>query len=116
MLSPGILRFRNPTETKKKKDCPAGPCSPRLYTTWLYASQPSISELTNMENQLLSDSDPLSMANGSPVRARSNWVVQKFGGTSVGKFALNIIDQVVLYAFNLFFLTPLFSELPWPIC
>lgn len=25
----------------------------------------------------------------------SNWVVQKFGGTSVGKFALNIIEQVV---------------------
>lgn len=64
-----------------------------------------------MENQLLSDSDPLSMANGSPVRARSNWVVQKFGGTSVGKFALNIIDQVVLYA-----LQPFLSELPWPIC
>lgn len=95
MLSPGILRFRNPAGTHKKKDCPAGPCSPRLYT-WLHASQPSISKLTSMENQLLSDSDPLSMANGSPVRARSNWVVQKFGGTSVGKFALNIIDQVVL--------------------
>lgn len=29
--------------------------------------------------------------------ARSNWVVQKFGGTSVGKFALNIIEQVVEY-------------------
>lgn len=28
----------------------------------------------------------------------SNWVVQKFGGTSVGKFALNIIEQVVQYA------------------
>lgn len=27
----------------------------------------------------------------------SNWVVQKFGGTSVGKFAFNIIEQVVLY-------------------
>lgn len=27
----------------------------------------------------------------------SNWVVQKFGGTSVGKFALNIIEQVVQY-------------------
>lgn len=30
-------------------------------------------------------------------QARSNWVVQKFGGTSVGKFALNIIEQVVEY-------------------
>lgn len=27
----------------------------------------------------------------------SEWVVQKFGGTSVGKFALNIIEQVVQY-------------------
>jgi aspartate kinase len=33
-----------------------------------------------------------------PKALHSNWVVQKFGGTSVGKFALNIIEQVVLYA------------------
>ncbi|KAF4263559.1 hypothetical protein CNMCM8812_008806 [Aspergillus fumigatus] len=46
-----------------------------------------------MGDQVQSDSSPytLSMTNGS-----SNWVVQKFGGTSVGKFALNIIDHVVL--------------------
>ncbi|KAJ6030038.1 hypothetical protein N7499_012456 [Penicillium canescens] len=31
----------------------------------------------------------------SASQAHSNWVVQKFGGTSVGKFALNIIEQVV---------------------
>ncbi|KAL2013459.1 hypothetical protein VTN00DRAFT_984 [Thermoascus crustaceus] len=31
--------------------------------------------------------------NGCP---DGHWVVQKFGGTSVGKFALNIVDQVVL--------------------
>lgn len=49
-----------------------------------------------MDNRLPSDSDPVSMVNGDPVRTNSNWVVQKFGGTSVGKFALNIIDQVVL--------------------
>lgn len=30
-------------------------------------------------------------------QAHSNWVVQKFGGTSVGKFARNIIEQVVQY-------------------
>lgn len=30
-------------------------------------------------------------------QAHSNWVVQKFGGTSVGKFARNIIKQVVQY-------------------
>ncbi|KAE8147369.1 aspartate kinase [Aspergillus avenaceus] len=41
--------------------------------------------------------DPLSMINGGPGGSvKSNWVVQKFGGTSVGKFAHNIIDQVVL--------------------
>lgn len=46
-----------------------------------------------MGDQVQSDLSPrtLSMVNGS-----SNWVVQKFGGTSVGKFALNIVDQVVL--------------------
>lgn len=37
-----------------------------------------------------------------PKALHSNWVVQKFGGTSVGKFALNIIEQVVLYAPPLF--------------
>lgn len=43
-----------------------------------------------MENQLQFTSNP-------PVgNSNRNWVVQKFGGTSVGKFALNIIDQVVL--------------------
>lgn len=26
-----------------------------------------------------------------------DWVIQKFGGTSVGKFALNIVDQVIGY-------------------
>jgi hypothetical protein len=33
----------------------------------------------------------------APAALHSNWVVQKFGGTSVGKFALNIIQQVVEY-------------------
>ncbi|OJJ48774.1 hypothetical protein ASPZODRAFT_110864 [Penicilliopsis zonata CBS 506.65] len=28
--------------------------------------------------------------------SKDSWVVQKFGGTSVGKFALNIVDQVVI--------------------
>jgi aspartate kinase len=50
-----------------------------------------------METRLQSNLDPLSMVNGGPVGfSKSNWVVQKFGGTSVGKFALNIIEQVVL--------------------
>lgn len=48
-----------------------------------------------MEGQLQSESDPISMVNGGPGRTSSDWVVQKFGGTSVGKFALDIIDQVV---------------------
>ncbi|KAF7717857.1 Aspartate kinase [Penicillium ucsense] len=36
------------------------------------------------------------VANGANGAVHSNWVVQKFGGTSVGKFAGNIIDQVIL--------------------
>ncbi|KAJ5736596.1 uncharacterized protein N7483_001721 [Penicillium malachiteum] len=37
-----------------------------------------------------------SLSDSLPAPAlHSNWVVQKFGGTSVGKFALNIIEQVV---------------------
>lgn len=27
----------------------------------------------------------------------SNWVVQKFGGTSVGKFPINIVDEIIKY-------------------
>lgn len=45
-----------------------------------------------MENGILAKSEPLTMVNGP----KSNWVVQKFGGTSVGKFCLNIIEQVIL--------------------
>ncbi len=29
--------------------------------------------------------------------ATSNWVVQKFGGTSVGKFPVQIVDEIVKY-------------------
>lgn len=51
-----------------------------------------------MESQSQFPVNHPSAANRGPVgRSNSNWVVQKFGGTSVGKFALNIIDQVVLY-------------------
>lgn len=39
---------------------------------------------------------PLPLGNSSAMGSRNNWVVQKFGGTSVGKFALNIVEQVVL--------------------
>jgi aspartate kinase len=42
--------------------------------------------------------------------ARSNWVVQKFGGTSVGKFALNIIEQVIEYD-ALFHFSPTITDL-----
>jgi aspartate kinase len=41
------------------------------------------------------------LANGTSVVSNGilgSWVVQKFGGTSVGKFASNIVDHVVLYA------------------
>ena len=29
----------------------------------------------------------------------ANWVVQKFGGTSVGKFAVKIAEEIVLYVY-----------------
>lgn len=37
------------------------------------------------------------MANGVPRTPPSDWVVQKFGGTSVGKFAHQIVEQVIQY-------------------
>lgn len=36
----------------------------------------------------------------------SNWVVQKFGGTSVGKFSLNIVEKVVQYGLLFICATP----------
>jgi hypothetical protein len=27
-----------------------------------------------------------------------HWIVQKFGGTSVGKFALTVVEDIVVYA------------------
>ena len=30
----------------------------------------------------------------------ANWVVQKFGGTSVGKFPVKIAEDIVLYVFH----------------
>ena len=32
-----------------------------------------------------------------PNPAQKPWVVQKFGGTSIGKFAVNIAEQIVRY-------------------
>lgn len=50
-----------------------------------------------MDDHQQNQNDPLEVARyESKDSPDSNWVVQKFGGTSVGKFALNIIDQVVL--------------------
>ncbi|OJJ55323.1 hypothetical protein ASPSYDRAFT_209815 [Aspergillus sydowii CBS 593.65] len=50
-----------------------------------------------MNGNLQSNSDIISILKDAPANStNSNWVVQKFGGTSVGKFALNIIDRVVL--------------------
>ncbi|EHA22469.1 aspartokinase [Aspergillus niger ATCC 1015] len=50
-----------------------------------------------MDGHQQSQKDPLEFARSESKNSPdSNWIVQKFGGTSVGKFALNIIDQVVL--------------------
>lgn len=46
----------------------------------------------------LSDRTPPSAnGNDSTASAEPAWTVQKFGGTSVGKFAINIVDHIVLY-------------------
>jgi aspartate kinase len=37
------------------------------------------------------------LLNGDTMRSDGGWVVQKFGGTSVGKFAFNIVEQIVMY-------------------
>lgn len=47
------------------------------------------------------------MANGVPRTPPSDWVVQKFGGTSVGKFAHQIVEQVIQYVI-------LFSRMIFP--
>ncbi|EEA24659.1 hypothetical protein TMatcc_007756 [Talaromyces marneffei ATCC 18224] len=45
----------------------------------------------------LSDHTPPSVnGDGSTASAEPAWTVQKFGGTSVGKFAINIVDHIVL--------------------
>lgn len=46
----------------------------------------------------LSDCTPPSAnGDGSTTSAEPAWTIQKYGGTSVGKFAINIVDQIVLY-------------------
>ncbi|PKY05358.1 aspartokinase [Aspergillus campestris IBT 28561] len=50
-----------------------------------------------MDGPLNPGSHAMPIVNGAPISpSTGNWVVQKFGGTSVGKFAFNIIDQVVI--------------------
>lgn len=50
-----------------------------------------------MDEPLNPGSHAMPIVNGAPISpSTGNWVVQKFGGTSVGKFAFNIIDQVVM--------------------
>jgi aspartate kinase len=49
----------------------------------------------------LSDHTPPSVnGDGSNASSDPAWVVQKFGGTSVGKFAIKIVDHIVLYAIS----------------
>jgi hypothetical protein len=33
----------------------------------------------------------------NPIGQDAQWVVQKFGGTSVGKFMLSIVDRIIQY-------------------
>ena len=55
-------------------------------------------------------STPSSPAPGTPPNLHQNtldpdtkWLVQKFGGTSVGKFAIKIAEEIVPSVFFLFF-------------
>lgn len=38
--------------------------------------------------------------------SRGGWIVQKFGGTSVGKFAVNIAEDIVRYACPMLIIAP----------
>ena len=40
----------------------------------------------------------------------ANWVVQKFGGTSVGKFAVKIAEDIVVYVADKIFLFPSLND------
>ncbi len=57
--------------------------------------------MATLPNGLRSVSEP----NGSIDFLGEKWLVQKFGGTSVGKFPLNIVDNVVRRVLH--FLVPL---------
>ncbi|KAL4890399.1 Aspartate/glutamate/uridylate kinase [Aspergillus ambiguus] len=85
-----MLRFRNPARAHKKA-VPLPESSTIETRGSRYISPAKISD--TMDGRSLSKSDSVPLVNGS---SASNWVVQKFGGTSVGKFAFNIVDQVVI--------------------
>ncbi|EAS30887.3 aspartate kinase [Coccidioides immitis RS] len=46
-------------------------------------------------NGHIDDGQITRLTNGVPGSPPSDWIVQKFGGTSVGKFALEIVDKVI---------------------
>lgn len=50
-------------------------------------------EMANGETDDISNSSALDSQN-HPSR-ELQWVVQKFGGTSIGKFPLNVLDNVI---------------------
>ena len=50
--------------------------------------------LKDLANGVPSGGQPNGLDSAAP-DSPSEWVIQKFGGTSVGKFASNIVDKVV---------------------
>jgi aspartate kinase len=74
---------------------------------------PNYTTLSSSFHNRLSWVDVIMVLLDSVSQAHSNWVVQKFGGTSVGKFALNIIEQVVQYDHSIHDYTrTLLTEIP----
>lgn len=52
--------------------------------------------LAPLQMPLSDHTPPSANGDGSSASAEPSWTVQKFGGTSVGKFAINIVDHIVL--------------------
>ena len=63
-------------------------------------SPPCPPDLISMDAKSHAQSDPFSLVNGVSGNFHADWVVQKFGGTSVGKFCLNIIDKIIMWVFS----------------
>jgi hypothetical protein len=90
--------------------------SPSLSSSLSSSSPSSCSQSTPSSEDDLSNSS-LSSGPATPPNLHQNtidpdaqWLVQKFGGTSVGKFAVRIAEDIVVYAFSLLHFVVLQSD------